>query len=278
MNTKLLTGAGCLLLLAAAIAPGVLGHDERTSLDAAHAALGAVNNGVSGRYVGAAGPAVAVDAYTNPDDTLATGSMLCDGEVAVDQPGFALNEQTVDGGSGGLVPDTVDDGGQGGACHVATYQTNGGGTPADNYNTPGCLPTTNWAAGYDLLGDNWLAATCDYQTVEGGESSLEVLLACVVNEVVLQTDVTALEPCVLAFVDCTLDPTCQDGAVSCGADGFADGIHFGYGSGANGAKAFFPSNPCSGVATSGIFVWEMVGTNAGLPAAYPVSVGDVYTN
>src|SRR5688500_2763173 len=114
MNTKILTSAGCLLLLAAAIAPSVLGHDERENGLGSPADLGTVDDGISGVYVGAAGPAIAIEAYANPNDSIATGGAFCDFEVVVDAEGFPLNEEDVDNGPGGQAPNTFDDGGAGG--------------------------------------------------------------------------------------------------------------------------------------------------------------------
>jgi hypothetical protein len=222
MTTRLLTGAGCLLLLAAAIAPGALGHDERATSPG-------TANGVSGAYYGAAGPAL-VDEDTpiaehQYGDTIAVGDILCDVEVAGD--GIAASpqdEQNIDGEAGGSVPDTNDDGGQGGACHVRTYVR-------EEYNTPGCPSATAYAA--NVLGDVFLGASCDWKTVTGGTPAGDILLACVANSV-LQGQPFDLVPCLTTFLECALDlnPTadCTVGGTEwCGSDGVADGINYGYG-------------------------------------------------
>ena len=243
MNTKLLTGMGCLLLLAAVASPGVFAHDDTCYYcDHTHDKP----DGVVGTYVGSAGPALALDAYVYPQDTLAAGSMLCDAEVVFDDNTVPLglaNEPTVDGnptiGNGVITPDgRWDDGGQGGACHVATYGTG-------IFNTRGCLGG-NIARGETTAtgSDVWLAAGCDWKIDEGGTSSDQTLLSCIINEVILQTDPLALLDCIAQFVDCLLDPACgATGATqTCGVDSSADAVNFGYGLGTAGVDAIFPSN------------------------------------
>src|SRR5687768_10062533 len=68
MDRKLSTHAGCLLLLLSALAPVALGHDERIPLAGSY--LNSVPDGISGRYVGAATVAVAVEGHAHPENTL----------------------------------------------------------------------------------------------------------------------------------------------------------------------------------------------------------------
>jgi hypothetical protein len=309
MNNKIMTGMGCLLLLAAAIAPSVLGHSERaaTPLNSYTPPYGA---DVSGRYVGAAGPAIAIDAYVqaSPEyNVLAAGFMLCDMEVQVDDLTWPGNENTVDGtGTGTGVPDLVDDGGLGGACHSNGYTTGA-------FNTFDCGSGQTALADNGLVTDVWIGASCDWKTDEGGTSSGTTLQLCLVNGVLAFNpleppvptgavgEAQVLVDCVLQFVDCLLDPTCgATGAVeSCGADNTADAIDFGYGSASFNA-AVFPTNtgivnpppgvtgPCADGAAA-VFVFDAVATNGGsyvegnyVPDATSIQVylggaGDIWT-
>jgi hypothetical protein len=311
MNTKLLTSAGCLLLLAAAIAPSVLGHSERPAAllnDYDPANYQGIND-VSGRYTGASGPAIAIEAYNQASplyNVLAAGSMLCDAEVVTDDTTNPANEDKVDGnsaGHAGAAPDTVDDGGQGGACHSNTYTTG-------IFNSFGCQPTPR-AFGYNDLGNEiWLGASCDWKTDQGGTSSTQTFELCVVNGVLAFNpleppvptgalgELQVLVDCVTQLVDCLLDPACgATGATeTCGADHTADAIDFGYGMG-NLNPAVFPANTgvyfgtpnhanCPNDGAAAVFVFDAVGTNGGsivdpdgagpLPGAYVPGTVQVY--
>lgn len=241
MNTKILTSVGCLLLLAATIAPAVLGHDDNSDDPA-----GANANGVSGRYTGPAGPSTTDSALNNAavqegaDTTNAFGNMLCDMEVAGpgSPGGAAVDEMTVDGwtGGAGTMADAstgtiggVDDGGQGGACHVNSYDE-------ANYNTPGCNDGDVAYANDDQAGGNvWISASCDWET-QGGDGGV---LVCIVNGV-LHASTDEIVGCVLQFVSCLTFPAACAGGSSdvCGGDGTADGANYGFG----GSGVAFPTN------------------------------------
>lgn len=331
MNTKLMTSIGCLLLAAAAIAPTVVvGHSERDPITGDASGypggvdtslicpdLAEPNCGVSGRYVGGAGPAVAIEAYTNPQDTLATGGMLCDAEVVVDSntaPDNVANEKLVDGvvhseaANGGGLEDFWDDGGQGGACHTSHYTTGG-------FNTLGCYSGLQASAGAHSGADVWIGASCDWKEDQGGTSSEASLILCLTNAllafnpfailgpnpplttpdlVAFAVEIQAFIDCVFAYRDCLLDPTCgpTDPTEICNPDGFSDAINYGYGSG-NDAAANFPTNtgiyyveppgtpdPRADDCADGpaaVFVWDTVATNGGIPEVYPAFTGEIWS-
>lgn len=215
MNTKLMTGLGCLLLVAGALAPNVLGHQAGGTA------------GVYGTYYGAAGPAVLPNGHSAPEETLSAGQMLCDMEVlgSGGAPDPDFDEVDVDHSAGGNMADgTFDDGGQGGACHTNHY----GWAP---YNTDGCLQSTAFATDVDAAVDPWIGASCDFETVTGGTPQSQIFTTCVVNEILTQ-DVLGIVDCATAFLACTTSPVgCASGGVrTCGADAIADGINYGHGS------------------------------------------------
>jgi hypothetical protein len=255
MNTKLLTSLGCLLLLAATMTPAVLGHDDRN--DDPNVSTGTTNaDGVSGRYVDSAGPAISnsgpaiiIPDPTDPTTPLLTipsgllfvgGLMTCDAEVA--GPGLVpvpADEENVDGAPSpagplgpGTLPDATtgnvggfDDGGHGGACHVGTYDV-------PSYNTVGC-PGEFAYANDDVSGDVFIGASCDWEG-QGGEDFDAGFLVCLAN--VPNTNpvdcLTQLVDIVLNIVNCALgQPTCGGGIGGdvCGGDGSADGSNYGSG-------------------------------------------------
>lgn len=277
MNTKLMTGLGCLLLAAAAISPGVLGHDD----------VGGTTSGVYGTYYGASGPAVVPNGDANPQDTISAGQMLCDMEVLDSgaAPG-APDETKVDGGSGGMAPDgTFDDGGQGGACHTTHYDYPG-------YNTAGCLNSVAYASDASTV-DPWIGASCDFETVTGGTPQSQIFTTCVVNGVLTQ-NVGTIVGCVTDFIACTASPVgCTvDGVRTCGSDAIADGINYGHGS----AGVAFPYSTGSAQqgtafedavddeavndidctdadATSAVFVFDAVVVDGANSHAHPATTG-----
>lgn len=141
------------LLLLQLLTPSSLGHDDSGSRYP-----GSNDDAVAGTYVGPAGvyvPAVP-PATTGP---MAPGQSVCDLEYI---PALAASsEPRVDGGAmpGGMVPDgTWDDGGYGGACHLA-------------YAEEGCPDDVARAEDVVLSGAVWIATACDWLTASGGVSS-----------------------------------------------------------------------------------------------------------
>jgi hypothetical protein len=274
MNTKLLTGMGCLLLLAAAISPGVVGHDERA------VSKGSIADGVSGRYIGPTGAAVVPNGDANPADTIGIGyGMLCDAEVAgTGASVFPQDEVRVDGvNTGNLVPDTIDDGGYGGACHTNHYGLL-------DYNTPGC-PATTAHAYDDAGGDVWILASCDWKTTIGGTPSDAIFVSCVANAV-LTANVAIIPGCVLAFVACVVAPvSCTvGGSIQCGSDAVADAGNWGHGNGGVSypRTAFLvdvngvPQCQDPADATAAVFVFSGVTVDGANSHAHPATTGDVY--
>jgi hypothetical protein len=297
MNTKILTSVGCLLLLAAAMTPAVLGHDERATSPG-------TANGVSGRYVGAAGQSTTDRSLNNPaviegaDVTSAGGLMNCDLEVA--GPGLVkipLDESLVDGASGGTQTNTWDDGGEGGACHTTGYDV------AD-YNTDGCPDAI--ARAEDSLagntesgvanGDVWIGASCDWEATDDGSDLGPV--TCIANGIDIPPN-DALE-CILRLVNCLISPlTCPTmGTDSCGNDGTSDGTNFGWGGDGvayprvsaqfgeafklGGGSTDTDGDNCpDSDASASVFVFANVdvdnGTSPPTVTAYPVGSGEIWT-
>ncbi|MHB1261831.1 MAG: hypothetical protein ACYC2H_08975 [Thermoplasmatota archaeon] len=241
MNHKMLSAAGCLFLLAAAMVPTALGHDDNLTR------AGDVDAGVAGTFYGTAGYYVSFNGQTqnlpdpvgpvDPDFLSAAGSMLCDMEVLGDGTSpQEPDEGRVDGEkySGNMVKDgTFDDGGQGGVCHTNHYDFDHSG-PDYEYNTPGCVDDGAKANNVAPLAPPWVGAACDWKTVEGGTPASDIFTGCLINGIIDGVNDQPGEAvnCVLAFVDCTANPlTCaSDGTESCGGDSTADGINFGVGS------------------------------------------------
>jgi hypothetical protein len=214
-------------------------------------------------------------------DSLGTGLMLCDAEVAHDDPGHPDNEGLVDGVStSGTVGESWDDGGRGGACHTYHYSTPG-------FNTFGCQTGQAVFADTHAGTGVWVGASCDWKEDQGGASSGTLFVLCVVNSLlavtldltVIVAEVLALAQCVLDYVLCLLDPTgCGvTGAIQvCGPDGASDAINYGYGSGGTTGAAHFPANvgimngnppvpwACPpGNEVASIFVFDTIATSGG---------------
>jgi hypothetical protein len=305
MNTKILTSAGCLLMLAAAMTPAVLGHDATNS-------FAGINNGVSGRYVGAAGVTVingggpidvpdptdpnAPPLFTLPSGVLTSGGLMyCDFEVLgpgnVVAPVDEINVDQVSSG-GGLLPDAVagalwvpgvsgvDDGGHGGACHTNdTYAVTG-------YNTAGCPADTAFANDDTFGSAVFIGASCDWEA-QGSDGGVSI---CLVNAIT-HADVPGVVECVTQLVTCLANPpACAGGANDvCGGDGSSDGTTYGFGSAdypAGGQTAQFgetynspddDGNSCgTGDASAGVFVFDTVTVNAGTPIVTVATAGDIW--
>jgi hypothetical protein len=243
MNHKMMSAAGCLFLLAAAMVPTVLGHDDNLSR------AGDKNDGVAGTFFGPAGVYVAfngndipTDPPTDPDFSVSGGSMFCDVEVLGDGTSEQEPDETVVDGEPvavGTVPDgTFDDGGDGGACHTNhyDYDNNGVDGPGSGYNTPGCDATEAFAnnlGGTGGIAAPWVVASCDWKTSTGGTPDSAILETCLINGILDGIDDQPAEAiaCVLTFITCSTAPvSCTDDATeSCGSDAVADGANFGNG-------------------------------------------------
>jgi hypothetical protein len=216
MNHKMMSGTGCLLLLAAALVPKALGHDDNQSRP------NDVDGGVTGQFYGPAGYYVSLDpGLYDPtsgdpvslDCFVAQGRMNCDREVSGDgSSGLMIGDETrVDGtqhGSNTMQDGTFDDGGFGGACHTssADYAFQG-------YNSPGCVDDGARASNFDVgvgIASPWVGAACDWKT-ESGATPCDPLPNT--GGTTRCTSSTCISPCTF----------------SCGSDGIMDGINFGFG-------------------------------------------------
>ncbi|MHB1261038.1 MAG: hypothetical protein ACYC2H_04910 [Thermoplasmatota archaeon] len=233
MNHKMLSAAGCLLLLAAAMVPTALGHNDRVNGDTS---VYGTFYGPAGYFVEFNGPEVDDPTSSDPADVISTdftsaaGSMLCDMEVLGDGTSHQEpDESRVEGhatGVGQMLDGTFDDGGQGGVCHTGHYAH-------QDYNTLGCVDDGARANNVAPLAAPWLGTTCDWKTVEGGTPQTTILTGCLINGILdgIEDQPGEAIACVLAFVECTANPlTCaDDGTESCGYDSVADAINFGAG-------------------------------------------------
>lgn len=251
----------CSLFLVAAGAPTALAHwdsgDTTTPGVSDHPNVD--TGGVAGDVVGVAGPAV-VD--TGGNAAGAAGMALCDVEVGeVDGDPGPQNEGDVDENEGpGEVPDhTWDDGGQGAACHVASYAES-------NWNTEGCGDTTDHGEAHAAgpAGPVYVGAACDIGSQNSGSANPTApvsVAVCVVNQV--------LEGTPGEFVPC-LDPltdTSGTGFASCQQDGTSDATNLGYADNSGGVlvpsktdaqSAVGGTTDCTTVGSTTVFVFEAV--------------------
>jgi hypothetical protein len=279
MDIRFLACAGCLALLVTAAAPGVLSHPEN-----GHDYPGQDPGGVDGAYYGSAGPAVVDEdaplGESQYEDTIATGAILCDGEIGGDgTTPFPQDEVTVNGydtrPEGGSVPDTWDDGGIGGACHPHHYRF-------EPYNAPGCpggdAHAVNVADDHvgSALVDTFIGAACDWKTTEAG-----LLPDCLVSQLGFTSSCVGDDPC---GADGAADgvnlgsssTSCFVGDVdSCGADSVADGVNFGHG----WAGVPFPGHECTAAeAMASVFVFDAVATvGLGGPHIHPALSGQIWS-
>ncbi|MEA3143815.1 MAG: hypothetical protein QOG31_1139 [Thermoplasmata archaeon] len=207
-------------------------HDRWSSYPAPGAAER--RSGISGRYVGSTGPlleatgsqsSIFPQAGIGPIELFGIITILCDVEVGGNgqAPDPDLDETTVDGTAGGGgagtttggVPNALwDDGGIGGACHTSTYGYDNAAHTL--YNSPGC-PTGDYAMAEDiLLGDSVeIGVGCDNTIAAPGNNDgpdVQGALGCVINEVILQQDLGALNGCLAPLVS-----SIQNGAGICEA-------------------------------------------------------------
>lgn len=200
MNKKnTLVGLGGITLVVALLSPA-MAHTSPSDPD------------VSGNYYGSINPYI--DSPTLfPTGPYASMTMLCDMEVLGDGASPSpLDEEDVDGTSGGAMPDgTFDDGGIGGACHTSDLYSYA------DYNTPGCDNSLGEAHAVDAVygGSVWIGAACDWKS----DGSARSLTTCVVGELRAGADVSQLADCVNEF----------NAGTTCGSDGTPDHVNFGYG-------------------------------------------------
>lgn len=260
IDKKLTALLGSALLIAAAM-PLAMAHTSASDKD------------VSGNYYGAGGAfGKSLTLFPNfEDNEFFAGSILCDMEVL--GPGDSpapVDEEDVDGNTGGNVPDGVfDDGGTGGACHTQGHY-------GSNYDTAGCSSGLGDAKGADassLVQDLWLSASCDWKATSSGPG----LSTCVVNAVIGGSPTTLSDElliCVANFTNGNGDGSFQ----SCGSDGVADGGSFEWGS----IGAAFPTDAdialdgctASTHSSAAIFTFAYVSEDSPLDTSVP-TVGHV---
>ena len=192
-----------------------------------------------------------------------------------------LDERDVDNGTGngGLQPDgTWDDGGFGGACHIA-YQDG-----APSYATFGCGGVAH-AEDRVVGAAVWIGAGCD-RTYEGLVIDYESPVACTLDRAVHGSPYADDVQCAADYLDRLENPQAIDSFPVCGADGIVDAVNFGAGGGSMPDASTFPAGvpypeagvdsynaACDGQALASVWVFDSIQSDDLAAQRIPVAGG-----
>lgn len=263
---------GSMALVAVALAPLALAHDDDTQHPAA-AVVGSHGSGngdrVSGYYykdvsalVGHTG--MDVDEETTTSFTFGAANALCDMEVlspGADDPLNAIDEPEVDGteNTDSLTTTLFNDGGVGAVCH-----THDGYYANEDYNTSGCEYEP--ASGADVSTRHvWITTVCDYGYATGGIGLVSYLQSCANNLLTgeplnLVTCVTNVANCFTSSpAACPLDTGFECGTDEAGAGGVQTAGQSGWNNQDGGVLFDQVPAPCLNEdGAAAVFVWTAV--------------------